>query len=101
MAASGLGTGAVLSAPTFDLLEETDQFLAPGSQPVVRAVVLLMVLDKILGAQIGQGVGERTGVHGGRAGLGHRVVQVGVPEGSVVKGVQDRDGQLSFRQDAQ
>jgi hypothetical protein len=91
----------MLSAPTFDLFKKADQFLAPGGQPVVRAVVLLVVLDEILGAQIGQGVGERPGVHGGRAGLGHRMVQVGVPEGSIVKGIQDRDGQLSFCQDAQ
>jgi hypothetical protein len=70
----------VLPTPPIDFAEEINQLDAAVGQPVVGSVVALVVLDKVLGAEIVQGVSEGTGVHDIGADLGHRVVELGVAQ---------------------
>lgn len=93
-----LAARAVLPTPPIDLAEEINQLHAAAGQPVVGPVVALVMLDKVLGAQVAQGVGQRTGVHDIGAYLRHRVVQLGVAQWPFAEGGQDRNGQLPLSQ---
>lgn len=88
----------MLPAPPIDFAEEIKQLDAAASQPVVGSVVALAVFDKVLGAEVVQGVGEGAGVHDVGADLGHRVVELGVAQWPFAQGGQDRNGQLSLGQ---
>lgn len=60
-----------------------------------------MVLDEILLAEVGQRVGQGFVVNDTRAVVRHRVMELGVPQGTVLEDGQDRNVQLSVRQEIQ